>query len=203
MHPPPRFSMAPNWVQTNILWIYWLIVYWGCSSRPALIIKKFSLLQQNHWCVQPFSFQMAQYFFELYDNFPKSGFHHLGLCWLLLLDSHSQLSIALGETKWRHVSQNMRSVLHVEHTVRVHVLVRLNSHQVANIDMTTTVLTVVVKLEYSIFYNRLINVKSEKVGVDELWDPWLARPKREPVLLRPMSKVSAWNIRWSWDTLQK
>lgn len=65
----------------------------------------------------------------------------------------------------------MRSVLHVAHTLCVHVLARMNSHQVAYVDMTTTVLTAVVKLAYSIFYNCLINVKSEKVGVNELWDP--------------------------------
>lgn len=130
IHPPPHFSMA----QADVSWTYQSLVYWGCSSCP-LIIKMLSLFTSkprlctaSHRPVgwQPyrsklfiyfFSLQMAQYMFELYYNFPKGGFHHSGLCWMPLLDSHLQLNIAFGEAKWRHVNENIRSVLHVAHTV--------------------------------------------------------------------------------------
>lgn len=60
MHPPPHFSMAPKWVQSNVLWTYWSLVYWGCSSCPQ-IIKMLSLLPQNHCCVQPHTSLLAGY----------------------------------------------------------------------------------------------------------------------------------------------
>lgn len=179
MRPPPNFSMAPNCVQRNILWIYGSLVYWSWSY--CLPIIKMSLLPQNHCCVQPHICWLAVvsklfiYFFSsdgLLYNFPQSGLQLFVFCGLLLLDS--QQRIAFGQTKWRHVSQNMRSVLHVVHTVRVHILVHVNSHQVAYFDMTTKVLTAVGKLAFSIFYNCLINVKSERqeeLWVNELWDP--------------------------------
>lgn len=86
IHPPPHFSMA----QADVLWTYWSLVYWGCSSCP-LTIKMLSLFTSkpllctaSHCPVgwQPyrsklfiyfFSLQMAQYMFDLYCNFPKGG----------------------------------------------------------------------------------------------------------------------------------
>lgn len=128
-------------------WTYWLLVYHSCSSCPLIIITSESKLcrvqphtsllagcciVQNDWSI------LIKWLFAL--GFAGFGFTFEGLVY--------------GVRKWRHISQNVRLVLHVAYVIGMYEFTSSSLIWHDNLCLNCSG-----KLAYSIFYNCFINVK--------------------------------------------
>lgn len=101
-------------------WTYWLLVYRSCSSCPLIIITS----ESKHCCVPPHTSLLAGCCIDQNDwSIPIKRLFALGFAGF----GFTFEGVVYGKRKWRHISQNVRSVLHVAYVVYV----CLNSHQAA------------------------------------------------------------------------